>query len=80
MDMENNSIEAQRGRLLATLKQRPLTTLQARSELNVMHPAGRVMELRASGYEIQMDWVMDCTPEGRWHRVGKYTLCTLAVS
>lgn len=65
---------AQRGRLLAALKARPLTTLEARRELDVLHPAARVMELRRDGYPIERAWTHDVTSEGYRHRVARYHL------
>lgn len=68
---------AQRARLLAYLREvGTLTTIQARDILNVMHPAGRVMELRKAGYNIVTAWVWDRDHEGRPHRVGRYALLT----
>ncbi|MDP1672844.1 MAG: helix-turn-helix domain-containing protein [Burkholderiales bacterium] len=65
---------AQRGRLLAALKTRPLSTLEARRELDVLHPAARVMELRRDGYPIERAWTHDVTSEGYLHRVARYHL------
>ena len=42
---------AQRARLLAMLKRGPVSTLAARAA-GIMHPAGRVVELREAGYQI----------------------------
>lgn len=49
-DLTNSNAAVQRARLLDALKRRALTTLQARRELDVLHPAARVMELRDDGY------------------------------
>ena len=66
---------AQCARLLAYLQQvGTLTTLQARDRLNVMHPAGRVFELREMGHNIVTTWTWDRDHEGRRHRVGRYAL------
>ena len=70
----NASAAMQRARLLAALKQRKLTTLQARRELDVLHPAARVMELRRDGYPIESAWTHDVTSEGHLHRVARYEL------
>ncbi len=43
---------SQRQRILAWLLTAPLTTTQARTELDVMHPGGRVLELRKRGHNI----------------------------
>ncbi len=70
----DNAAVAQRARLLATLKHRKLTTLQARRELDVLHPAARVMELRKAGHDVVMEWTEDVTSEGFMHRVARYVL------
>jgi hypothetical protein len=70
-----NSAEAQRSRLLDYLRSHcSITTLEARKELDVLHPAMRILELRASGYRIDMVWTQQQTECGKYHRVGKYVL------
>lgn len=69
-----NSPSAQRARVLDRLRQGPLTTLEARAELDVLHPAARVMELRAQGYRIELHWTRAHSSCGRLHRVGRYIL------
>ena len=64
----------QRARILEELKHRPLTTLQARRDLDILHPAGRVRELRLGGYLIASTWTYDVTTEGYLHRVARYQL------
>lgn len=72
-----NNTKAQRKRLLHALelnKSKGLTTQLAREALDIMHPAGRIRELRQKGYVIHMDYV-DCpTNSGRKHRMGRYVL------
>lgn len=70
----NNSRAAQRHRLLNDLRRKSITTIYARDELNILHPPGRVRELRLMGYEIVTSWVWAKDHEGRGHRVGLYTL------
>ncbi len=71
--MSNTSM-SQRQRILAHLKKSPLTTLQARSELDVMHPAARVMELKVrGGHKIVTHWTTDNAGGGN-HRVAQYVL------
>lgn len=70
----NNSAGAQRARLLDALRAGPVTTLQARHRLDVLHPAARVMELRKSGLRIATVWATDQNGKGRPHRVAKYHL------
>lgn len=69
-----NTVEEQRARMLAWLRRASLTTLQARGELDVMHPAARVMELRKAGYCIETVTVEEATPCGGLHRVARYVL------
>jgi hypothetical protein len=73
-DATDNTAAAQRERILAALKTRPLSTLEARRELDVLHPAARVMELRRDGYPIARAWTHDVTSEGYLHRVARYHL------
>lgn len=51
-----------------------LTTLQARNELGVMHPAGRVRELRRRGFDIKTYWRVDFDATGNPCRQGLYIL------
>ena len=44
-------LAAQRAKLLAMLRRGPVSTLEARAAA-IMHPAGRVHELREAGFEI----------------------------
>ncbi|MFZ1852564.1 MAG: helix-turn-helix domain-containing protein [Nitrosomonas sp.] len=73
MTINGNTAIAQRKRILDFICIR-LDTLTARKELDVMHPAARVMELRKQGIEIKtikIDRPSDC---GRIHRVACYVL------
>ncbi len=65
---------AQRQRLLAALRHAPITTLAARKTLDVLHPAGRVMELRKAGHEIITHWTHEHTAANVPHRVARYIL------
>lgn len=72
--MHKNTAIAQRKRILDYLHTQPLDTLTARKELDVMHPAARVMELRKQGVGIKavkIDRSSDC---GKIHRVACYVL------
>lgn len=75
-----NSTAAQRNRILDFLRKRPLDTFTARKELDVMHPATRVMELHKRGFgikTIEIDRASDC---GKIHRVACYVLEVGAVA
>ena len=50
-----------------------LTTLQARKELDIMHPAARIQELREQGHNIITYWATEDTGKG-CHRVARYVL------
>jgi hypothetical protein len=75
--MQNNNystdLPSQRQRILNWLRIRPLTTIQARKELDVMHPAARIQELRGHGHNIITHWTTSDTGKAR-HRVACYVL------
>ena len=70
----DNSTEAQRQRLLAALRRRPVTTIEARRDLDIMAPAPRIFELRQRGFQIVTIWAHQATDCGREHRVARYVL------
>ena len=71
--------EAQRRRLLAALVLRPITTIQARNELNILMPAARIIELREAGHNIHTERLTLRDHEGREHpRCARYHLISLA--
>ena len=51
-----------------------LTTLAAREELGIMHPAARVMELRKAGYNIVTNIRTGPDITGTRHQVAEYIL------
>jgi len=64
---------SQRQRILQWLLTATLTTLQARKELDVMHPAMRILELRDQGHNIVTHWETVDTGKAK-HRVASYVL------
>lgn len=48
------------------------TTADARSKLGILHPAGRVQELREAGHKIVTVWTRYTDPTGRLHRMARY--------
>lgn len=73
--LTDNSANSQRLAILSYLTHHgAMTTLQARQELGICHPAARVMELRQRGYQIDMVWVVDIDSAGQEHRVARYIL------
>ena len=68
----SNSISSQQARILKHLKDcSPLSTIHAR-ELGILHPGGRVMELRKKGHKIDTHWIKEPDVNGVLHRVGLY--------
>lgn len=51
------------------------STIELRRELDIMHPSGRVDELRQAGYNILTHWTNENQPTARGnHRVARYVL------
>jgi hypothetical protein len=63
----------QRLRILAWLLISPLTTLQARAELDIMNPSQRVSELKARGHNIVTHWTVSDSGKAK-HRIASYVL------
>jgi len=72
--MLNNTAAAQRQRILEHLRCSTLTTLQAREQLDIMHPAMRVLELKRHGFDIETEWTTEYSAGGSKHRIAKYVL------
>ncbi len=71
----SNSLANQRQILLKYLQQNQrITTLEARRKLDIMHPSGRIRELKAMGYNIITNLKNDTTFKGINHRVAEYVL------
>ena len=68
------STKAQRQRILFALRHGPVSTIGARRDLAVMHPAMRVLELRLMGYAIDLVWRREADELGIVHRQGLYIL------
>ena len=71
---QDSSTEAQELRLLKRLLSGPVTTFFARKQLDIPHPAGRVLGLRQKGYDIETVMVDDYSQAGQVHRVALYSL------
>ncbi len=70
----STNTSSQRQRILGWLrKNSSLTTLEARTELDIFHPSARVQELRAQGYNIVTYTETVDTGKGK-HRIAKYVL------
>ncbi|ASW45377.1 MULTISPECIES: helix-turn-helix domain-containing protein [Xanthomonas] len=71
----DTSASAQRARLLAALRKGPVTTLDARRDLNVFVPGVRVFELRQEGHPIVTRLIRLLDDQGRPHsRVAQYAM------
>lgn len=67
----------QRARILAALEQagsRGMSTIELREQENIMHPSGRIKELRELGYPIITDWTTGTNAQGNLHRCARYIL------
>ncbi|QJR82265.1 hypothetical protein CA267_016660 [Alteromonas pelagimontana] len=75
-NIHSTSLVAQRQRLLEALRERSLTTVDCRNELNIIAPAPRIYELRHNyGHEILTERVTVADNHGRLHpRVARYHL------
>lgn len=69
-----NTNAAQRVRLRDVLLIAPRTTTELRNQYAIMHPGGRVMELRRQGYNIRLEWIEQYDAAGVQHRAGRYRL------
>lgn len=71
----DNSLHNQRLKLLDWLFERTcITTAQARDNLDIMHPAGRIKELKRAGYLIVTIWVSWISDHNIKHRIARYVL------
>jgi len=64
----------QRVLILFLLKQRPHTTIELRERFSVVHPAGRVFELRKLGHQIETVNGHAVDRRGRRHPCAVYHL------
>jgi hypothetical protein len=71
----HNSAASQCNRLLDYLREhKRITSLEATRKLDIYHPPRRIFELRAKGYNIITEWVIQETQKGKKHRIGLYVL------
>lgn len=73
----SNAIRSQQARLLKHFEACPrLSTIEAREQYGILHPCGRVMELRKKGHRIDTHWISAPDTNGVLHRVGLYVYQT----
>lgn len=66
--LDNTSGIPQHARLLKCLQVKPVDTLTARRELNILMPAARVKELKDLGHNILTHRIELTDDQGRTHR------------
>lgn len=71
---KGDSSAVQRTRLLEALSLYSLSTLEIRRHLDILHPAGRVQELREEGRDIQTLRLREFSEAGLPHNVARYVL------
>jgi hypothetical protein len=64
----STTTDSQCSRLLERLQRAPISTLQARRELDNCHPGGRIRNLRESDHNIATFWRVESTGKGD-HRI-----------
>lgn len=64
----------QRAALFALLLLAPVSTIEAREQLGISHPAGRIAELRQLGHLISTLSKTELDAQGRPHRCAVYVL------
>lgn len=65
---------AQRRLLLDALRKGPVSSVYAREGLGILHPAGRVFELRRRGVKVQTLIGTALDAQGRPHKSAVYAL------
>ena len=71
---KGDSAVIQRSRLLLAVSEFPVSTLEARQHLDIMHPGGRIMELRRADWNIHTIRVAEPSECGKLHNVARYIL------
>lgn len=68
----DNSYASQRARMLSEFeKNKQISTFYFRNNLGIVHPAGRIMELRGR-HNILTSWTYEQDQNGILHRIGVY--------
>ena len=74
LQYNGNALVNQRSRFLLALNEFPISTQEARRYLDIMHPGGRVMELRRCDWNIVTIRVTENSECGKPHSVARYVL------
>lgn len=68
-----NSYATQRARILKAFEvQKQMSTFYFRDDMGIVHPAGRIKELRER-HKILLSWTREADQNGVIHRIGLYT-------
>jgi hypothetical protein len=81
--LHNTDTAIQKARILKALQDvgsAGLSTIELREQYNVMHPAGRVQELRENGNRIDTVRTIDNNSFGFKHSVARYVLISAIVA
>lgn len=70
----SNDVHTQRIRLLARLREANVSTTDARRDLDIMHPAARIQELREQGNCIDTVTMAELTTAHKVRHIAKYVL------
>ena len=73
----DTSSAIQRARILSHLEEvgsKGASTIELREKLDILHPAGRVNELREEGHEIITRTTVSENAQGKRHRNARYVL------
>jgi hypothetical protein len=69
----SNSYTAQQSRMLKAFEtKKQISTFDFRDNLGIVHPAGRIKELRKK-HKILTSWTLEVDQNGVGHRIGLYT-------
>jgi hypothetical protein len=75
LNAHDTSLANQQAIVLSALRKEGQTTASLRNDYGVMHPAGRIPELKDKGYRIDTVYGTVITPDGvAHHGVAKYFL------
>ncbi|WP_083281467.1 helix-turn-helix domain-containing protein [Pseudomonas sp. GTC 16481] len=72
---DNHSTAAQAKRMIAALRQGPVSSIEAAQKLDIVHPPSTIRHLRRKGWGILTQWCYQAAGPGLPpHRVGQYVL------
>jgi len=72
MKINTNGATQSKQLLEYLLIQTTVTTTYCRDRMSIMHPAGRITELRKQGWPIGLGWYQQVDASGAKHKAGEY--------